>query len=198
MIHCFSSICRQSITWAATAALAWAAASHAEAADESMAAVAFVGRSRLFGRSEIEVVHATDVHPAAWLGLTPGDAVFATDAYARVMDEARRHAAEVTGSAVDLLAAQGLAATSAVLEGSAAHALVDEASRWSADLVVVGARGRGAIERLLLGSTARSVLHHATASVLIVPSLTARLDREAERVPERRSEPAQMAMPALA
>ena len=33
--------------------------------------------------------------------------------------------------------------------------------------MVVGTRGNGLLKRLLLGSTARSVLHHAGASVLI-------------------------------
>ena len=33
--------------------------------------------------------------------------------------------------------------------------------------MVVGTRGNGLLKRLLLGSTARSVMHHAEASVLI-------------------------------
>ena len=54
-----------------------------------------------------------------------------------------------------------------VHEGQAAAAIVEEARTWNADLVVVGTRGNGLLKRLLLGSTARSVLHHAAASVLI-------------------------------
>jgi nucleotide-binding universal stress UspA family protein len=47
---------------------------------------------------------------------------------------------------------------------------VDEARSWSADIVVVGMRGQGLLRRLLLGSTARSILHHAGASVLVTPA----------------------------
>ena len=65
------------------------------------------------------------------------------------------------------LRADGLAASTVTVEGPAAAAIVDEAKSWRADLVVVGTRGNGLLKRLLLGSTARSVLHHADASVLI-------------------------------
>jgi nucleotide-binding universal stress UspA family protein len=65
------------------------------------------------------------------------------------------------------LRADDLGASTVTVEGPAAAAIVDEAKSWEADLVVVGTRGNGLLKRLVLGSTARSVLHHAAASVLI-------------------------------
>jgi nucleotide-binding universal stress UspA family protein len=38
----------------------------------------------------------------------------------------------------------------------------------TADLVVVGSRGLGAVRRLLLGSVSEKVLQHAPCSVMIV------------------------------
>ncbi len=87
-----------------------------------------------------------------------------------MLDEGRKHADDVTSVAAELLDSNGLHASRVVSEGPAASAILEEARRWEADPIVVGTRGQGLLKRLLLGSTARSVLHHADASVLIVPA----------------------------
>jgi nucleotide-binding universal stress UspA family protein len=51
---------------------------------------------------------------------------------------------------------------------SAAVGLLETAAGWHADLVVVGARGHGSIERFLLGSVSRAVVHGANLPVLVV------------------------------
>jgi nucleotide-binding universal stress UspA family protein len=50
---------------------------------------------------------------------------------------------------------------------SAAVGILEAADGWKADLVVVGARGHGSIERLFLGSVSRAVVHGATLPVLV-------------------------------
>jgi len=55
-----------------------------------------------------------------------------------------------------------------VLVGHPADQLVRAASQPGVDLVVLGARGLGTIERLLLGSVSEAVLRHVDRSVLIV------------------------------
>ena len=54
-------------------------------------------------------------------------------------------------------------------EGSTAHVICATAREISADLVVVGTRGRTGITKLLLGSVAEEVLHIADRDVLAVP-----------------------------
>ena len=91
----------------------------------------------------------------------------AVNAYASVVAEGHRHGNEVTSLMAARLRADGLSASTVTVEGPAAAAILYEARSWRADLVVVGTRGNGLLKRLLLGSTARSVMHHAGASVLI-------------------------------
>ena len=60
------------------------------------------------------------------------------------------------------------AVTHGVRVGDPAAELVAAAREWPADVVVVGATGRSGVERLLVGSVARTVLHEVHCSVLTV------------------------------
>jgi nucleotide-binding universal stress UspA family protein len=62
----------------------------------------------------------------------------------------------------------GLTVTTAITEGDPKHVLVTEADRWSADCIVVGARGHSKLERFLLGSVASGVAARAHCSVEVV------------------------------
>lgn len=78
--------------------------------------------------------------------------------------EALRWAAEEA----ELHGATGIAEVRPVVRrGSPAGVILDAAS--NAELIVVGTRGRGAIKRVLLGSVATHVTHHAAAPVVVIP-----------------------------
>jgi len=55
---------------------------------------------------------------------------------------------------------------SKVVEGNAARALLDAAA--TADLLVVGSRGRGGFTEALLGSVAQHCVHHSACPVVVV------------------------------
>ena len=54
------------------------------------------------------------------------------------------------------------------VEGAPGQAIIEEAERWGADLIVMGSRGLGTWNRLLPGSVSSNVVHHAKCSVEIV------------------------------
>ena len=58
--------------------------------------------------------------------------------------------------------------------GDPADQIIRGAIEHDADLIVMGSRGQGGLERLLTGSVARNVLTHAPMSVLIVRRQVAR------------------------
>ena len=61
-----------------------------------------------------------------------------------------------------------LKVSSELVQGPPGKAIVEEAERWGADLILMGSRGLGAWNRLLLGSVSTAVVHHANCSVEVV------------------------------
>lgn len=87
--------------------------------------------------------------------------------YLRAEDEARARGTAVLDAARAL--ASGRVPLSAELEfGDPAAVICRRASELDAELVVVGSRGLGAIDRLVLGSVSSAVTRRAPCSVLVV------------------------------
>lgn len=66
----------------------------------------------------------------------------------------------------------GLAVTTTLLEGRASLTILDQLEKNPADLVVMGTHGRPWYQRVMIGSTAETVLRAAFCPVLIVPNTT--------------------------
>jgi nucleotide-binding universal stress UspA family protein len=66
------------------------------------------------------------------------------------------------------LQAAGAQATGRIVSGRLHEAILGVVREVQADLIVLGRRGMGGVERLLLGSTAERVAGHADCPVLIV------------------------------
>ncbi len=71
-------------------------------------------------------------------------------------------------SVADVLASAGLKATNAVLSGNPKELILEEAKKWNADLIVLGAHGRRGFKRFLLGSVSEAVAMNAHCSVVVV------------------------------
>lgn len=54
----------------------------------------------------------------------------------------------------------------------AAKLIVDDATKWKADLIVMGTHGRSGFDHMVFGSVAEGVMRSATAPVLLIRSPT--------------------------
>lgn len=77
---------------------------------------------------------------------------------------------KMVSAAASLSEARGVQTVKKVITymGSAGEGVSEYASKNDIDLIVVGTRGRGGLERLVLGSVADGVVHHARCPVLVV------------------------------
>lgn len=76
----------------------------------------------------------------------------------------------VIEDAASILTARGIEHTVREVRQHPADAILERAREVDADVIVVGSRGEGAIDRLRHGSTSTRVIHDAPCSVLVVKS----------------------------
>jgi nucleotide-binding universal stress UspA family protein len=83
--------------------------------------------------------------------------------------EAQRERGEaLVAKTAEALRAHGLRFTTDLQEGDPKSMILDEAEKWRADLIVLGAHGRKGLERFLIGSVSDAVARHARCSVEVV------------------------------
>jgi nucleotide-binding universal stress UspA family protein len=84
--------------------------------------------------------------------------------------EAMKVSQDAIASAVEILNAAGLKTSESisVLVDRPKQIILDEASQWGADLIVLGSHGHRGFSRFLLGSVSEAVATHAHCSVEIV------------------------------
>ncbi|HEY3524150.1 MAG TPA: universal stress protein [Candidatus Limnocylindrales bacterium] len=63
---------------------------------------------------------------------------------------------------------QGVAAEYLIWTGTAGESIVEAAASEGVDLIVVGSRGRGGVERAVLGSVSDYVIRHAPCPVMVL------------------------------
>jgi nucleotide-binding universal stress UspA family protein len=117
-------------------------------------------------QSEVKVITAFET--PIMVGMEPWAA---TPTYFDQLDNAVRSAAKaILDSALEKLKTtkDTLKISSEVIQGPPRQVIIEEAERWSADLIIIGSRGLGAWNRLLLGSVSSAVVNHAQCSVEVV------------------------------
>ena len=109
------------------------------------------------GDGELRLVNVQPVMPATFMEYVPVD-------FDVEQEKRAKEALDVILGSIDLPAERKSAATRA---GGIYHELLQEASDWDADLIVVGSH-RPVMSDYLLGSNAKTIVRHAQCSVLVV------------------------------
>lgn len=115
-------------------------------------------------QAQLRFFHVVDLHP---LLLGDGTVPVAPD----LVGTMRRGGEEILAQALQSAREAGAAAETGAFEAlgtRVSDAIIDEARRWGADLIVLGTHGRRGVRRLLLGSDAEAIVRHAPAAVLLV------------------------------
>ena len=118
-------------------------------------------------QSEVKVITAAEM-PVP-VGMEPW--AVSPDYFEELDKSVRKAAQTVLDSALVKLKTiedKSLKISSEIIQGPPRQVIIDEAESWGADLIVMGSRGLGVWNRLLLGSVSSAVVHHAKCSVEIV------------------------------
>jgi nucleotide-binding universal stress UspA family protein len=115
--------------------------------------------------TEVLVLHV--IQP---LGLSAAPEMAA--GYAPELADLKQPAHDLVERIAQQLRAEGFKAETAVETGDVRERILDSASEWRADLIVLGSHGKRGIQRFLLGSVAEFVARHAKCSVQIIRTPT--------------------------
>jgi len=120
-------------------------------------------------RANVTIVHAVADAMMMMPPVAPTEAMMTPPLLAEdTLEDLERAGREILERVAERLRAAGVAATVRLERGPAAHQIVQVARASGADLIILGSRGHGKLEELLLGSVTDAVVREAPCSVLIV------------------------------
>lgn len=102
------------------------------------------------------------------MGMPTIDPFLSTTQFDAVENSLEKEAAKSLTEAAAPLIAKSLQVQTVILKGAPADAILSYARQEAVDLIVMSTHGRTGLFRLVFGSVAESVLHHAPCPVLLV------------------------------
>ena len=108
--------------------------------------------------AELLVLHAVETTMVWYTGTL----------YQQMVDRLREFGNEVLEKALKRANEEGVVARSMMIDGHSGTVIVRVAEREGADLIVMGALGRGMVEKVLVGSISQYVVRHAPCAICLV------------------------------
>jgi nucleotide-binding universal stress UspA family protein len=127
------------------------------------AAAAAIAIAKRFD-SEVVVIHAAAPPPSAVFAIDIDPALNREDLYAASLGIQRHILCEVSQT----LESAGVRFRLRDVTGQPVEEIINAAKTEKVDLIVVGSRGLGGFQRLMVGSVSDGVVHHAHCPVLVV------------------------------
>ena len=134
----------------------------------SAAALSESTRLALDQQAQVRLVHVIDLAQFAWSANEFLDVP-------QLQDSLRKSGEQLLARYAATLREQNINAETALLEawgGNLARAIIDDATGWKADVLVMGTHGYSGLTHLLLGSVAEGVMRHTTTPLLLVRAPT--------------------------
>lgn len=138
-----------------------------DGAKQSTAAIDMMKSFHLGEGDELKVITVVDMAVPLAIDIYGGYLPDTTDLEKTAKENASK-ILEDTAATLGAHFGEKVSVTTDVLFGSPDSRIVETAEEMNADIIVVGSHGYSRWERLLLGSTSDSVVHHAPCSVLVV------------------------------